>query len=470
MKKILFAICATTLLFGSCKKDEPTDPAPTSDLIELTGDISADKTLDASKKYLLKGFVYVTKGAKLTIPAGTVIMGDKASKGTLVITRGSKIDAQGTATNPVVFTSSQAAGARQEGDWGGVVLLGKANINASGNEAKLEGGLVPTNGGNEKEYIWYGGSDDNDNSGSIVYARIEFAGIALSPDNELNSLTMGGVGAGTKLSYIQVYRAGDDAFEWFGGTVNADHLVASYTKDDDFDTDFGYSGRVQFGVAQRHRNLADVSGSNGFESDNNADGTAVTPQTKAVFSNMTIVGPIISGNSASSITLPFQNAAHIRRNSSISIRNSVLVGFPVGVYIDGTKGVATHKNLGSGADGSLAFKNNIIAGCATPWRVGGLATTASDTAIWNSFKGQTSNTVITKAEDVLMVAPNKYGSALAATAGVPSFVLQATSPAVSGADFTGMPAFQSVSYRGAFDASNDWTAGWTNWDAEQTKY
>ena len=118
MKKILFAICATTLFLGSCKQNEkdPIVTPPTSDVIELTGDISADKTLDASKKYLLKGFVYVTKGAKLTIPAGTVVMGDKASKGTLVITRGSKIDAQGTATKPVVFTSSFAAGTRQAGD------------------------------------------------------------------------------------------------------------------------------------------------------------------------------------------------------------------------------------------------------------------------------------------------------------------------------------------------------------------
>lgn len=476
MKKILFAICATTVMFTSCKPTEPTDPPvttnPTDSVITLSGDISADKTLDASKKYLLKGFVFVTKGAKLTIPAGTVVMGDRASKGTLVITRGSKIDAQGTAAKPVVFTSSQAVGARQAGDWGGIVLLGKAPINASGSEAKLEGGLTPTSGGVEKDYIWYGGSDAADNSGSIVYARIEFAGIALSPDNELNSLTMGGVGSGTKLSYIQVYRAGDDAFEWFGGTVNADHLVASYTWDDDFDTDFGYSGNVQFGVAQRHKNHADISGSNGFESDNNADGTTATPQTRAVFSNMTIVGPIIAGNSTSGINAQFQNGAHIRRNSAISIRNSIIVGFPTGVYIDGSKGNATHKNLGTGTDGQLQFKNNIIAGCATPFKVIGLATTAADTAIWNAFKGSSSITTITKAEDVFLNAPNKYGSSLSSAPGVPNFLLTATSPSValSGADFTTLTGFTSVAYRGAFDATNDWTAGWTNWDAEQTKY
>jgi hypothetical protein len=473
MKKILFAICATTVMFTSCKpEDKPTPtptPTPTDSVVTLSGDISANRTLEASKKYVLKGFVFVTKGATLTIPAGTVVMGDRASKGTLVITRGSKIDAQGTATKPVVFTSSQAVGARQAGDWGGIVLLGKAPINASGSEAKLEGGLVPTTGGVEKDYIWYGGSDAADNSGSIVYARIEFAGIALSPDNELNSLTMGGVGSGTKLSYIQVYRAGDDAFEWFGGTVNADHLVASYTWDDDFDTDFGYSGNVQFGVAQRFRSLADISGSNSFESDNNADGTIATPQTKAVFSNMTIVGPITTGNAISGINAQFQNGAHIRRNSASSIRNSILIGFPVGVYIDGSKGNATHKNLGAGTDGQLQFKNNIIAGCTAAWKVIGLAT-AADTAVWNAFRGHASITTITNAQDVLLKDPNKYASTLSTTVGVPSFLLQATSPAVSGADFSGLSSFTPVTYRGAFDATNDWTAGWTNWDAEQTKY
>lgn len=475
MKKLIIAICTTSLFFTACKQKEkdPEPPTiPTNDVVELTGDISADRTLDASKKYLLKGFVYVTKGAKLTIPAGTVVMGDKASKGTLVITRGSKIDAQGTATNPVVFTSSFAAGTRQAGDWGGLVLLGKAPVNTAAGEAKLEGGLVPTAGGNEKDYIWYGGSDAADNSGIIKYARIEFAGVALSPDNELNSLTMGGVGAGTTISHVQVYRAGDDAFEWFGGTVNADHLVATYTWDDDFDTDFGYSGNVQFGVAHRHKNLADISGSNAFESDNNADGTTASPQTRAVFSNMTVVGPITAGNSSSGVNTQFQHGAQIRRNSATSIRNSIIIGFPLGgMYIDGTKGIPTHNNLGAtGVEGPLVFKNNILAGNAVVWRVGGLKN-AADTIIWNNFKGQASNTIITKAEDVLLKDPNKFSSSLAASAGVPSFLLQATSPALSGSDFTGMPSFfTSVPYRGAFDASNDWTVGWTNWDAENTKY
>jgi hypothetical protein len=472
MKKYLFAIAATSLLFGSCNK--PTDPVtPTpvdSSTVTLTGDISSNMTLNASKKYLLKGFVYVTKGATLTIPAGTIILGDKATKGTLTITKGSKIDAQGTASKPIVFTSSQAAGARSQGDWGGVILLGKAPINPSGGTAKIEGGLTPTAGGTETDYIWYGGSDANDNSGIMKYVRIEFGGIAYSPDNEINGLTMGGVGAGTTISYIQVYRSGDDSYEWFGGTVNCDHLVASYGWDDDFDTDFGFSGNVQFCVGQRYKTIADQSGSNGFESDNDANGSTNTPQTRAIFSNMTILGPITAGNTGS-YNANFQNGAQIRRNSAQAIRNSVIVGYPVGIYIDGSKGTPTHKNLGAtGVEGPLYFKNNIIAGCTTNWKVAGLAT-AADTAIWNTFKGQASNTVITNAQDVLLQNPFVFCPSLSATVGIPSFLLAAGSPAASGADFTGMPSFfQSVAYRGAFDGTNNWTAGWTSWDAENNAY
>jgi hypothetical protein len=475
MKKYLLAFCATALFFGSCKKETKSDPpvvTPTDSLVTLTGDISANKTLDASKKYLLKGFVYVTKGATLTIPAGTVIMGDKASKGTLVITRGAKIDAQGTSAKPVVFTSAQASGARREGDWGGVIILGNAPINPSGGTAKIEGGLTPTTGGTETDYIWYGGTDASDNSGTMKYCRIEFAGIAYSPDNEINGLTLGGVGSGTKLSYIQVYRSGDDAFEWFGGTVNADHLVASYSWDDDWDTDFGFSGNVQFCVSQRVKTIADQSGSNGFESDNDGNGSTNLPQTRAVFSNMTVLGPITSGSSGS-YNANFQHGAQIRRNSALSVRNSIIVGFPLaGVYIDGSKGTPTHKNLGSGADGQLSFKNNIIAGCPVPFKVNlGSSATAADSAIWNTFKSQASIRVITKAEDVLLVDANKFSSSVATPAGRPNFLLAAGSPAATGSDYSGMPSFfTNVPYVGAFDGSNDWTAGWTNWEAETTNY
>lgn len=465
MKKQLLALLSIAVLaFSSCSDDDdPTPPPPSSNVVELSGDISSNRTLTADKKYLLKGFVYVTEGVTLTVEPGTVIMGEKSSKGTLVITRGGKLMAEGTVSKPIVFTSQQAAGARREGDWGGIIILGKAKINPAGGEAKIEGGLIPTAGGDEKKYIWYGGADDADNSGSLKYCRIEFGGIAYSPDNEINGLTMGGVGSGTKLSYIQVYRSGDDAFEWFGGTVNADHLVATYTWDDDFDTDFGYSGKVQFGIAQRVKSTADVSGSNGFESDNDGNGTTNVPQTRAVFSNMTVVGPIATAGT-SGINANFQHAAQIRRNSSESIINSVLIGFPIGLYIDDSK-VVSNKTSDNAVAGTLLFKNNVLAGNAATNKFS--AAWTADGGLWFTAG---INTVLDSAQKAKLVDAYKFAPSVSTPAGRPSYLLNAGSPALTGADFTGIAGFEAVSYRGAFDGSNDWTATWTNFDAENTAY
>lgn len=464
MKKLLLlGFSAVSLFFASCSDDDPVNPGPDpSNEIVVTGDISGNTTWTADKKYIIKGFVYVTSGATLTIEPGTHIFGDKASKGTLTVTRGAKINATGTVDKPIVFTSAQEAGARREGDWGGIILLGKAPVNPSGGEAKIEGGLVPTNTAAEKDYIWYGGSDAADNSGTLKYVRIEFAGIAYSPDNEINGLTLGGVGNGTTISYVQVYRSGDDGFEWFGGTVNCDHLVSTYTWDDDFDTDFGFSGNVQFGVALRVKTVADQSGSNAFESDNDANGSTNTPQTKAVFSNMTLVGPI-QGKSASGINANFQHGAQIRRNSSQSIYNSIIMGFPLaGLYIDDTKGTATSNNA---TGGTLKFANNIIAGCPVKLKK---STASFDIDAW---VGDQNNQLLDSTQQVALVDPFKFTPALSAQAGRPNFLLGAGSPAATGGNTAGLPAFfQSVGYIGAFDGTTDWTATWTTWDAENTTY
>lgn len=473
MNKALLSIVAVAMLsFGACKKKDstPTNPGgsdsttTTDGTVKLSGDISSDMTLTADKKYLLSGFVYVTKGATLTIEPGTIIFGDKSTKGSLIVTRGSKINAVGTADKPIVFTSSLAPGARNQGDWGGVILLGKAPVNPSGGEAQIEGGLTPTAGGDEKEYTWFGGSDPNDNSGTMKYCRIEFAGIPYSPDNEINGLTFGGIGAGTTISYIEVYRSGDDSYEWFGGTVKCDHLLAIYSWDDDFDTDFGFSGQVQFGLAQRAKAIADVSGSNGFESDNDGSGSDNKPQTRAKFSNMTICGPIASGSSTKGINANFQHGAQIRRNSSESIYNSLLVGMPEGLYIDNSKGTKTINNV---IAGNLQFKNNIIAGCPMPWHSDA---PAADSAAFNALMNANGNTTLANVEDVKMTDPYKYSAAVSNTSGTPNFLLQSGSPALSGADFSGLSGFENVSYRGAFDGSNDWTKGWTNFAPETTEY
>ncbi len=470
MKKVILSLTALSLILGaaSCKKNNNDDDGTTvvtpTGPEELTGDISADRTLSADKKYLLKGFVYVKSGVTLTIPAGTVIMGDKATKGTLVVTRGGKINATGTADKPVIFTSGLPAGARREGDWGGVILLGKAPVNATGGEAKIEGGLVATSGGDEKAYIYYGGTDAADNSGTLKYVRIEFAGIAYSPDNEINGLTMGGVGNGTTISYVQVYRSGDDGFEWFGGTVNCDHLVSTYSWDDDFDTDNGFSGNVQYGLIQRYKTIADQSGSNAFESDNDANGSTNSPKTSAKFANVTVLGPVLT-TGTSGIDASYQNAAQIRRNSSISIYNSILAGFPIGLYIDDTKGSKTIENV---KGGTLGFQGNILAGCNTPWKAEALAT--ADSTAYKTWRTATGTTVLTSAADILLVDPNKFSAAVGTTTGTPNFLLQASSPAASGAVSVSSYGLTNTTYRGAFDGSNDWTKGWTTWAAESTAY
>lgn len=469
MKKlVLVGFGALALFMASCDKKDPIDPVtppvvtPTdSSTVVISGDISTNTEWTADKKYILKGFVYVTNGATLKIAPGTIIKGDKATKGTLIITRGAKIDATGTVSQPIVFTSNQEPGARREGDWGGLIILGKAPINPDGGKAKIEGGLVATDASKEEDYIYFGGTDAADNSGTLKYVRIEFAGIAFTPDNEINGLTMGGVGNGTTISYVEVYRSGDDAFEWFGGTVNCDHLVAAYTWDDDFDTDFGYSGNVQFGVALRVKTIADQSGSNGFESDNDGNGTANGPKTSAIFSNMTIVGPGQGKYASSGINANYQHGAQIRRNSSMSLVNSIVTGFPIGLYIDDSKGLATSLNATAG---TLKFANNIIAGCGTNLK----AAAGFDIAGWVAANN---NQMFDSTQHAGLTDAYKFSSSVSSSAGRPNFLLKSGSPATSGAAFTALPNFfQAVSYLGAFDGGSDWTATWTTWDAENTAY
>ncbi|MCB0573386.1 MAG: T9SS C-terminal target domain-containing protein, partial [Saprospiraceae bacterium] len=197
--------------------------------IVVSGNITANTTWTKNNVYLLSGFVYVKNDATLTIEPGTVIKGDKNTKGSLIVTRGCKIVASGTPDEPIVFTSNEAT--PTYGDWGGVIICGKAPTNASNNgvdgEGLVEGGVGEL----------YGGNDPMDNSGVLRYVRIEYAGIAFQPNNEINGLTMGGVGAGTTIEYVQVSYANDDAFEWFGGTVNCKYLIAYRALDDDFDCD-----------------------------------------------------------------------------------------------------------------------------------------------------------------------------------------------------------------------------------------
>ena len=344
------------------------------DIVNVTGEITANITWDAAKIYLLNGYVYVTSGTTLTIPAGTVIKGDKLSKGTLIIEPGAKINAQGTADKPIIFTSNLAPGLRNLGDWGGLVICGKAphNLNTGVTDAAL---LTQLEGG-PRTRVGALAPDPADNSGVLSYVRIEWAGVALSPNNEINGLSLYAVGSGTKIDHIQVSYANDDSIEWFGGNVNMNYLIAYRGIDDDFDTDNGYSGNVQFGLGVRDLTIADQSGSKGFESDNSGTGNFLqTPQTSVVFSNMTLMGPTstTTGSAAGSYVVkastgnpsaaaPSANyvaGVHTRRNSALSLFNSVVTGWPAGVLIDNS---LTAANL---AAGRAVFANNIIGGNLT---------------------------------------------------------------------------------------------------------
>jgi hypothetical protein len=334
--------------------------------VTISGEIRSSATWTADKQYLLKGYVYVTSGTTLTINAGTIIKGDRDTKGALIIERGAKIFVKGTATSPVIFTSNQPAGSRNFGDWGGLIICGAAPNNW------LDSSLHVVEGGPRSQY---GGTDPNDNSGSITYCRIEFSGIAFSPNNEVNALSLYGVGAGTEIHHVQTSYCGDDSYEWFGGNVNAKYLVSYNTWDDDFDVDNGYNGRNQFLVSLRNPYAADQSGSKAFEMDSYQSGTkgssasgstGVTDtnnMTKCVFSNVTAIGPVV--NPSSSAYDPyFVAAAHFRRGTGASILNSIFAGWPCGVLIDESSSsfASTVGNIGSGM---LQFRNNIVAGTAS---------------------------------------------------------------------------------------------------------
>ncbi len=420
--------------------------------VTVSGDITSNTTWTSNNIYTLTGgFVYVTNNATLTIEPGTIIKGNLSA---LVITRGAKLMAQGTQTQPIVFTSYQPAGGRAPGDWGGILLLGKAPINDPAGQRLGEGGIDPVKG-------LYGGTDANDNSGVLTYVRIEYAGIAYQPNNETNGLTMGGVGAGTTIDYIQVSYGGDDAFEWFGGTVNCKHLIVNKTVDDMFDTDWGYTGRIQFIVGVSDSLIADVSGSNGFESDNDATGTTNGPITKAIITNASLYGPRATATS-NGYNANFQRASHLKRSTSLCTYNSVFVGFPTGLKIEGT-------TTGQGAtNGTLQFKNNIVAGYLTVPTNRSLDSSGLTAPVFamNSWFNANGNTAYPNPLSVMAIAPTNYFA--------PNFLLQAGSPALAGANFTypnlNNSFFTPTTYKGAFDGSNDWTKCWSNFNPQTTDY
>lgn len=358
-------------------------PTPT---VTISANITTNTTWTAGNTYALGGQIYVKNNATLTIEPGVVIASNVAGAG-LFITKGAKLIAEGTATSPIVFTSGNSVGNRARGNWGGVILLGKGSYNINGGINYIEGIA------NSTDTQFGGGAtpDDNDNSGSLKYVRIEYAGYtygAAGSNTEINGLTMGAVGKGTKIDYVQVSYANDDSFEWFGGAVDCSHLVAFNGLDDDFDTDNGFNGKVQFCLAIKQPSAADTSDSNCFESDNNSTSAAGTSFTSAIFSNCTLVGPTYRTTLTNGGTLNIRHrrAAHLRKNTQLQIWNSIFMDFLDGVVVDGNTTITNATN------GTLKFKNNIIAGTAAAKVAVKVEspTTAFDIATWFANNSNTS--------------------------------------------------------------------------------
>jgi hypothetical protein len=341
MKKLLVAILAFGLM--SCEKElggGDTAPINIPTSTTLSGNINTTTTLTADKVWTLKGYVYVTDGAKLIIQPGTTIVSDISEKGALVIERGAQIVAEGTATKPIVFTSGKAVGERAPGDWGGIVILGRAKTNRT-SEPTIEGGIGRP----------YGGTNDGDNSGVMRYVRIEYAGVAALPNSEINALTLGGVGNGTIIENVQTIYANDDAFEFFGGTVSARNLYAFATADDDFDFDFGYTGTITNGVAKRDPQFVDSGDAgNGVECDNDGTGSPAQPYTHPKLYNMVLVGPNVSTALANhNLGLRF------RRATQFTMKNSIVWG-----WMKGGLSLESNETAGFVKDGVSVFENNSV--------------------------------------------------------------------------------------------------------------
>ena len=448
-----------------------TRPLPTSFDAVLRGTVArgTTRTLSADSIYALDGYYYVN--GTLRIPPGTVIVGDTVGQNSAIcVNRGGQIFAEGTASRPVVMTSSAPPGQRQPGDWGGLLICGRARTNHPGGFSTLEGGIANLAADSAG---YFGGTNDDDNSGVVRYVRIEFAGIAAAPNQELNSLTMGGVGRGTTIEYVQCSYGNDDAFEWFGGTVNARYLIANGTLDDDFDGDNGWSGRVQFGVTQRFAQRADVSVSQSFEMDNDANGSFNQPLTRPIFSNITAIGPLqdtswTTGRNPNQYNSNFGAAAQIRRNARTSILNSIFLGWARGIDILSTPG------QGAASRDSLQIRNNSWYGVkGEALRRDGTSPAIPADWLASAAFGNVVNAASPSSArlgDPFRIETNSFDPRPTADSPfLASAAFTNTNDAVNIED----SYFQRVSYRGAFGAAGvvrRWDGGWAEYDPNSFEY
>ena len=346
VSRILSASAVTAGLLLTQVVPVRTDQAPPArvpgidkPVVVVTSEVTGTENWSNANYYVLRGAVFVREGATLNIAAGTTIIGESGSVGTLIVLKGGRLNAIGTREQPIVFTSDQPAGSRARGDWGGLIINGRAPVNIPGGE-----------GQGEADTGIYGGSDPNDNSGSLRYVRVEFAGVEFSPDNELNGIAFQGVGRGGSYEFIQVHMNRDDALEWFGGTADIKYAVASNAADDSFDWTFGWSGRAQF-IAVHQRG---DDGDNGIEADNNEFGNDFLPRSNPQIYNMTMCGDPDRNEGNES-----NRAVLFRRGTAVTFRNFLITGFKTtGIQLDGASTINQVNNgttqMGAGVVWNIA--------------------------------------------------------------------------------------------------------------------
>jgi hypothetical protein len=280
--------------------------------VDVNGTITTSTTWTNDKRYVLHQFVGVQGPAVLTIQPGTVIYGGDG-QATLFIQRGAKIMAEGTARRPIIFTSPQKTGARAQKDWGSLVVLGNAPVNFPGGQSFLEG--LPS----QPQYA-FGGTDPDESSGVMKYIRLEFGGFEIATNQEINGLTLGGVGRGTVIDYIEVLHNKDDCVEWFGGTARAKHILGIDCADDALDTDNGNQMMVQFAAFIKRGDYDEGDSNIWAEADNDANGSANTPVSHQTVYNVTAVRAKTAGTDTGNF------GAVLRRNTEGEYRNVISFG------------------------------------------------------------------------------------------------------------------------------------------------
>ncbi len=348
---MMAALLSVAVTLSSQQAPPVTVPGIDKPVVGVTGEITGTDTWVNTNYYVLRGAVFVRDGGTLNIQAGTQIIGESGSVGTLIVSQGGRLNAIGTRAQPIVFTSDQPVGQRGRGDWGGIIINGRAPINFGSGSAAGEGDTGV-----------YGGTNPNDNSGVLSYVRVEFSGVEFSPDNELNGIAFQGVGRATQVDHVQAHMSRDDALEWFGGTVDGKYIVASNAADDAIDWTFGWSGRLQYAtVVQRGDD-----GDNGIEADNNEFNNNASPRSHPQIYNLTMCGDPDTSEGGESV-----RAANIRRGTAFTIRNFLITGFKTtGFQIETTNTATTGQvdngtsQMGAGVAWNIRNATTGVAGAA----------------------------------------------------------------------------------------------------------